>query len=349
MRRKSQGGIIAAIVALVLAVALVLTCGIGSSWFTNSDIATWFNSWGKGEQTEQPAEDETPDDETGSQDKTVKSLSFKAMSTSEEVSEGVTKQITASVEPADATNKAVDWSIAWMGDVAEDISDYLTIVPSSDGSLTANVTCLQSFRGKAAIITVTARDGGAQATCMVSYKGEPVSFDINNTGRPLYGGTCNYKSSISIPVALTNPFGDVGEEYYDDIKIVEQEFVADVYTYDLDFTIYEPDTPSSISINKYKLSELKYSSDESLTADKTITAEYADGYVTITSTHYLNDDFYYDFFFNGYSGTYTGMLDHVGQSSHFDLTLDCNGIQGTITIFFQSGVNDVTVTPSITF
>ena len=52
MKRKSNGGVIAAIIAVVLAVVLVLVCGIGSSWFTNSDIATWFNSWGKGEQSE---------------------------------------------------------------------------------------------------------------------------------------------------------------------------------------------------------------------------------------------------------------------------------------------------------
>ena len=41
--------VISSIIALLVAVALVITAGIGSSWFTNPNISTWFNSWGKGE------------------------------------------------------------------------------------------------------------------------------------------------------------------------------------------------------------------------------------------------------------------------------------------------------------
>ena len=52
MRRSTKNTVLA-IVAFVLVIAIVIACGIGSSWFTNSDIATWFNSWGKGEQPEQ--------------------------------------------------------------------------------------------------------------------------------------------------------------------------------------------------------------------------------------------------------------------------------------------------------
>ena len=45
--RRSTKNAIAAVVAIVLALAIVIACGVGSSWFTNSDIATWFNSWGQ--------------------------------------------------------------------------------------------------------------------------------------------------------------------------------------------------------------------------------------------------------------------------------------------------------------
>lgn len=40
MRRNLSSGVIAAIISTMLAVALILVCGIGSSWFTNSDVAT---------------------------------------------------------------------------------------------------------------------------------------------------------------------------------------------------------------------------------------------------------------------------------------------------------------------
>lgn len=343
-KSKGTGSTIIQIIGVILVLVLVMGfigVGFASDWFTDWSRFTSYEE-------ELPAGDETPDEDAGTQDKTVRSVSFKAMSTSQEFSSGITKQITASVEPADATNKSVDWSIAWIGDVSEDISDYLTVSPTSDGSLTANITCLKSFRGKAALVTVTARDGGAQATCMISYKGEPSAFDFNNTGNSYYTGECNFKSTSSIPVSLTNVFGDVGEEYYDNIKIVKQEFTADVYTYDLDFTVDAPGTPSSTSVNKYKLSELKLLSDESVTADKTISVKYSDGAVTVTSSHYLNSDFAYGFTFNGYSGTYTGMIDHV-SSAVLNITLECNGIQGSMAIYFISGVNGVTVPSSVTF
>ncbi len=47
MRKKSHGGVIGVIFAIILAAVLVLTCCIGSSWFTNTDIATWFNGWAR--------------------------------------------------------------------------------------------------------------------------------------------------------------------------------------------------------------------------------------------------------------------------------------------------------------
>ena len=62
-------GTLGAIIVILLAAIIVLVCGIGSSWFTNGDFATWFNSWGKGTEQEQPA-DEEQDEETPADDET---------------------------------------------------------------------------------------------------------------------------------------------------------------------------------------------------------------------------------------------------------------------------------------
>lgn len=43
MKKKT----LSVICAILFAGILTLTAGIGSSWFTNGDIKTWFNSWGK--------------------------------------------------------------------------------------------------------------------------------------------------------------------------------------------------------------------------------------------------------------------------------------------------------------
>lgn len=101
----------------------------------------------------------------------------------------------ATVKPDNATNKAVDWSIAW--DAAEverqeaiddswwnvegclyEITDYITITPTTDGSATATVKCLQPF-GVQAVITVTSRNNSAaKATCTVDFTKRIISAEF---------------------------------------------------------------------------------------------------------------------------------------------------------------------------
>ncbi len=80
--------------------------------------------------------------------------------------------ITATVTPSSATNKALDWSVAFKNPSSEwatgkTVTDYVTITPTSDGALTATVECKQAF-GEPVVITATSRelsDISATATC----------------------------------------------------------------------------------------------------------------------------------------------------------------------------------------
>ena len=102
-------------------------------------------------------------------------ISLAAVTTQNEDGQTV-QQITATVTPSDALNAIVDWSIAWgetqgsWGSGAQgDISDYLTITPTSDGALTADVECLAPF-GTQAIITANIRGHEEISdTCTVDY------------------------------------------------------------------------------------------------------------------------------------------------------------------------------------
>lgn len=181
--RNSTKNAIAAVVAIVLAVVIVIACGIGSSWFTNSDIATWFNSWGKGEQTEVP--DETPADEGGMQIGESAGSGISLMSAKIAAADfeeyGISpmaesaQQLTATITPENADNKAVDWSIAWVNPSSswasgKTVTDYVTVTPTSDGALTANVSCLQAF-GEQVKVTVTSRmNSNATASATVDYR-----------------------------------------------------------------------------------------------------------------------------------------------------------------------------------
>ena len=83
-------------------------------------------------------------------------------------------QLTATITPDNATNKAVNWSVdfanpssSWA--TGKTVTDYVTVTPTSDGALTANVECLQDF-GEQIVVTVTSRQNpDAYATCTVDF------------------------------------------------------------------------------------------------------------------------------------------------------------------------------------
>lgn len=89
-----------------------------------------------------------------------------------ETAAGITVQ--ATIEPADADNKAVDWAVSFVNPASEwasgkTVTDYVTVTPESDGSLTATVKCLKAF-GEQIKITVTSRDNSdATASCTADY------------------------------------------------------------------------------------------------------------------------------------------------------------------------------------
>lgn len=89
-----------------------------------------------------------------------------------ETAAGITVQ--ATIEPADADNKAVDWAVSFVNPAStwatgKTVTDYVTVTPESDGSLTATVKCLKAF-GEQIKITVTSRDNSAATeSCTADY------------------------------------------------------------------------------------------------------------------------------------------------------------------------------------
>ena len=101
--------------------------------------------------------------------------------------EGLTVQLTATVEPADAWNKEVDWSFAWAEDAptewsSKPVGNYIKIEPLTDGSLTANVTLTDYFHVCAITITVTTREGGFTASCDATCVSEYYETKITMNG-----------------------------------------------------------------------------------------------------------------------------------------------------------------------
>ena len=98
--------------------------------------------------------------------------------------------VVATITPNDAANKAVDWTVAFVNASSawasgKTATNYITAEPTTDGALTATVTCKAAF-GEQIKITVTSRDNPeASASCTVDYKQqfEGYLFSASQTGK----------------------------------------------------------------------------------------------------------------------------------------------------------------------
>ncbi len=157
---------------------------------------------------------------------------------SEETEKSVT--ITATIEPADATNQSVDWSVAFVNADStwasgKTVTDYITVTPTSDGSLTATVTCKQAF-GEQIQIICTARDNSEiSAHCDVDYR-KPLTNVLvtmpHMSGGNTSGNIYVYSTvqSNKTEIKATKTYG-TGTKVVDDEVIVEYRLSDQMYGY----------------------------------------------------------------------------------------------------------------------
>ena len=208
---KRSGGngfglkLFAAVTSLLLA-ASVITAGVcfgTGRWQVNDEPAR--------EQPDDQTPDETPDDEGGMQigeaEESGISLMSARIAPADYEEYGISpmaesaQQLTATVMPENATNKAVDWVVRFKNPDSEwakgkTVTDYVTVTATEDGALTANVENLEAF-GEQIEVVVTSRDNpDASAVCTVDYAarilGASISVStLNDTYTPEPYGTGN--------------------------------------------------------------------------------------------------------------------------------------------------------------
>ena len=125
----------------------------------------------------------------------------------------VSKKIQAIIEPSTAKNASVDWSVEWGEKQNGAVTDYLTVTPDSDGSLSATVTCKQPFTGEIVVVCVT-RQGKYVATCTVTYAGQPTEITLTGSTQETDGAyRFGIGNTYEYAVEMSNPFGSVGEKF----------------------------------------------------------------------------------------------------------------------------------------
>ena len=141
------------------------------------------------------------------------SLKIQRLSDNEEISSSEVSLLsddsyllTATVLPENAENKTVTYSIAWENEsstwaTSKIVTDYVTLVQTSEGSLTATVTCVKAFC-EPIIVTVTSNENlDAYATARLDYEQKVKYLRVDcllATSGAFYGGDLYFYSSDGV-------------------------------------------------------------------------------------------------------------------------------------------------------
>ena len=137
--------------------------------------------------------------------------------------------ITATIEPASARQNA-NWSVAWANGssawaTGKTVTDYVTITPTEEGSLTATLACVKPF-SEQVILTVSAMGNADKtATCTVDYQQRLTVNSLKLGGGTLSTDSCGFKAQVDETHSMeidytysegTIPYLGEGDDGYDE-------------------------------------------------------------------------------------------------------------------------------------
>ena len=152
--------------------------------------------------------------------------------------------LTATVKPNDATNKAVDWSIAFVNPSSEwatgkTVTDYVTVTPQSDGSTTATVQCLQPFGEQIKVVVTSRSNTKAKAECSVDFVKRAIGLSINfvsaannvtaNSSSPEVVIPSNFSNLHNGGVTIEETAGTITDEFSYNVKIKGNDDTASAF------------------------------------------------------------------------------------------------------------------------
>ena len=173
------------------------------------------------------------------------------------------QQLTATVNPADATDNKLDWSVSFANPSREwatgkTVTEYVTVSPVEDGALTANVQCLQPF-GEQIIITARSRqDSEIFGTATVDYVKRVTSVSLTlESSEAKFGSTYNVNAEpVYTDGTLTGTFthADYSVELANSLKSIKS-ITGDPFGY------YQQGTTYLLCSLQYTFTGVKFSKD----------------------------------------------------------------------------------------
>ena len=243
----------------------------------------------------------------------------------------VSQTLTATVLPATATNKNVDWSVEWADSSnTKTVTDYVTVTPASNGSTSATVTCKQPFTGNI-VVTVTTRESGYSAECIVSFVGKPTEIGVSSTlSAQSDGYHVGVGNTYTFNVDLSNPFGQVGSNF-NNIKVelgaVGSVVLGSKEVYSSGGTKWYDTTLNTVTLDSLK--------------DEFVTVNYSNGVVTVNTLKTIES--YYESverLDGGRTRAYTNAFKEYSGTCYFTvkITEQNSGLTKTFNIHFDDSV-----------
>ncbi len=246
---------ISAVAAVCVAGALAVSLGAVSDWYTNWDTSTWFGRGG-GNSTVQPDDPNKPDVgyDTGHDGAIITvgggngiRLTSAKLPVSAYAANGVSQYadtayiLTATVSPSDATDTALDWSVAFVEPdsdwaTGKTVTDYVTVTPTADGASTAAVECKQAF-GEQIVVTCKARSNAAvSASCSVDYTQKLLGSELV-VGTLDFTGGCPVLNESSGVVVLYNASSSANSMNLNSVNYGKSKFItSSAWTISDDYT-----------------------------------------------------------------------------------------------------------------
>lgn len=172
------------ITGIALVLILAILGGVIAAVLTETNPKDWFEQLA-GEETETSDEETPANTENGGAvigapvENGIKLMSAK-IPVAEFAANGVSAQaetaytLTATLDPADVIDKTVDWAVEFVNPssswaTGKTVTDYVTVTPTADGALTANIECLQAFGEQIKVVVISRSNSEAKAECTVDY------------------------------------------------------------------------------------------------------------------------------------------------------------------------------------
>ena len=237
-------------------------------------------NWGAEEKPpveETPGGEEKPEDSGGGEVSTEAGVSHgirlaaMKLASSEYEAYGVSAQaesaytLTATITPADAANKKVDWTIAFKNASStwasgKTVTEYATVTPSADGALTAVVENVAAF-GEQIIVKATSRDNtSAYATCTVEYLQRTTGYTLvldgktyntagtTDTVTPTFATERSANATVTVNKSTVYTRANTDSVGYISVKPTE-EFKTAITNAGLDASQLKEYTSSAMTIN----------------------------------------------------------------------------------------------------